>query len=99
MFKKPKLFDVLVFCGCCALITWFGWHGLEGPRGLDNHASLKAELAGYEESFAQVKKKRDALEARVKLVRPESVDPDMASELVREILGYEKRNTIVVKYN
>jgi cell division protein FtsB len=46
-----------------------------------------------------VKEKRDALEARVKLMRPESVDPDMASELVREILGYEKRNTIVVKYN
>jgi hypothetical protein len=45
MFRKPKLFDVLVFCGCCALIGWFGWHGLEGPRGLDNYAALEAELA------------------------------------------------------
>lgn len=99
MFRKPKLFDVLVFCGCCALIAWFGWHGLEGPRGMDNYAALEAELAQRDDAFAQVKEKLDALEARVKLMRPESVDPDMASELVRDMLGYEKRNSIVVKYN
>jgi cell division protein FtsB len=60
---------------------------------------LKPKLAQRDDAFAQVKEKRDALEARVKLMRPESVDPDMASELVREMLGYEKRNSIVVKYN
>ena len=81
------------------LIAWFGWHGLEGPRGMDNYAALEAELAQRDDAFAQVKEKRDALEARVKLMRPESVDPDMASELVRDLLGYEKRNSIVVKYN
>jgi hypothetical protein len=46
MIRKPKLFDVLTFFGCCALLAWFGWHGLEGPRGLDNYARLEARLAG-----------------------------------------------------
>jgi len=99
MFRKPKLFDVLTFFGCCALLAWFGWHGLEGPRGKDNYARLQAELAAREEALAQVTQKREAVEARVSLMRPESVDPDMASELVREMLGYEKLNSIVVKYN
>ena len=99
MFRKPKLFDVLTFFGCCALLGWFGWHGLEGPRGRDNYARLQSELVAKEEALAAVRGKREALEARVQLMRPESVDPDMASELVREMLGYEKINSIVVKFN
>lgn len=99
MFRKPKLFDVLTFFGCCALLAWFGWHGLEGPRGKDNYARLQAELASRQEALAQITQKREALEARVSLMRPESVDPDMASELVRDMLGYEKRNSIVVNFN
>ncbi|MEE4236557.1 MAG: septum formation initiator family protein [Anderseniella sp.] len=90
---------MLTFFGCCALLSWFGWHGLEGPRGLDNYARLEARLAANKEALAQVTQKREAVEARVSLMRPESVDPDMASELVREMLGYEKLNSIVVKYN
>ena len=99
MFRKPKLFDVLTFFGCCALLAWFGWHGLEGPRGKENYARLQADLTAHEEALAVVRGKREALEARVQLMRPESVDPDMASELVREMLGYEKDNAIVVKFN
>jgi cell division protein FtsB len=99
MFRKPKLFDLLTFFGCCALLAWFGWHGLEGPRGKDNYARLKTELAAQEEALAAVREKREALEARVQLMRPESVDPDMASELVRDMLGYEKNNSILVKFN
>jgi cell division protein FtsB len=99
MFRKPKLFDVLTFFGCCALLAWFGWHGLEGPRGKDNYARLKTDLTAQEEALAQVRGKREALGARVQLMRPESVDPDMASELVREMLGYEDNNAIVVKFN
>ena len=99
MFRKPKLFDVLTFLGCCALLAWFGWHGTEGPRGKGNYARLQAELVAQEEALATVRKKREALEERVQLMRPESVDPDMASELVREMLGYEKNNAIVVKFN
>jgi cell division protein FtsB len=55
-----------------------------------------AQLETRQADLAKVRAKRDAIEARVKLMRPESVDPDMASELVRKSLGYEKNNSIVV---
>ena len=96
MFKLPKLFDVLVFAGCVAMLSFFHWHATKGPRSLDNHALQVARLEAREADLAKVMAKRDAIEARVKLMRPESVDPDMASELVREKLGYEKINSIVV---
>ncbi len=99
MFKRPKLFDVLVFAGCCAMLSWFGWHAFEGPRGLNNVAALEARLEDRKQALALVTGRSDELEARVKLMRPESVDPDMASELVRIMLGYEKLNSIVVKYD
>ena len=95
--RLPKLFDVLVCTGCVAMLSFFHWHATNGPRGLDNHALQKAELEVRQNELAKVKAKREAVEARVKLMRPESVDPDMASELVRRTLGYEKNNSIVVK--
>ncbi len=96
MFRRPKLFDVLVFAGCVAMLSFFHWHAFKGPRSLDNHAQQVAKLQAREADLAKVRAKRDAVEARVKLMRPESVDPDLASQLVREKLGYEKVNSIVV---
>ncbi|MEO1159484.1 MAG: septum formation initiator family protein [Pseudomonadota bacterium] len=97
MFRLPKLFDVLVFAGCVAMLSFFHWHATKGPRSLDNHAVQVAKLEARKTDLAKVRAKRDAIEARVKLMRPESVDPDMASQLVREKLGYGKVNSIVVK--
>ncbi len=96
MFRCPKLFDVLVCAGCVAMLSFFHWHATKGPRSLANHAIQVASLESRKVDLAKVKATRDAIEARVKLMRPESVDPDMASQLVREILGYEKSNSIVV---
>ncbi|MEO9874870.1 MAG: septum formation initiator family protein [Anderseniella sp.] len=96
MFKRPKLFDVLVCAGCVAMLSFFHWHATKGPRSLENHAQQVAKLEAREADLAKVRARRDAIEARVKLMRPESVDPDMASQLVREKLGYEKVNSIVV---
>lgn len=97
MFRLPKLFDVLVCAGCIAMLSFFHWHATKGPRSLENHARQLAELEVRQDDLAKVRARREAVEARVKLMRPESVDPDMASELVRRTLGYEKNNSIVVK--
>jgi cell division protein FtsB len=96
MFRRPKLFDVLVCAGCVAMLSFFYWHYTDGPRGQTYNAGLLAKLEARDEGLAKVKARRDAVEARVKLMRPESVDPDMASQLVRDTLGYEKNNSIVV---
>lgn len=96
MFRFPKLFDVLVFAGCIAMLSFFHWHATKGPRSFENHALQVDRFEAREADLAKVRAKRDAIEARVKLMRPESVDPDMASQLVREILGYEQINSIVV---
>lgn len=96
MFKRPKLFDVLVCAGCVAMLSFFHWHATKGPRSLENQALQVAKLEAREADLAKVRARRDAIEARVKLMRPESVDPDMASQLVREKLGYERVNSIVV---
>jgi len=96
MFRLPKMFDVLVCAGCVAMLSFFHWHATKGPRSLETHARQVAQLEAREADLAKVRANRDAIEARVKLMRPESVDPDMASELVRKILGYQKNNSIVV---
>ncbi len=96
MFRRPKLFDVLVFAGCVAMLSFFHWHAFKGPRSLDNHDLQLAQLEAREADLAKIRSKRDAVEARVRLMRPESVDPDMASQLVREKLGFNRVNSIIV---
>ncbi|MDB5478548.1 MAG: septation ring formation regulator EzrA [Alphaproteobacteria bacterium] len=79
-----------------ALCLYFSFYLLFGPRGYlglqhiqQNHA---VKLAQNEE----LKSKREALEADVNLMRPGSVDPDMADEQARKVLGYTKADEIVI---
>ena len=97
MIRRPKFFDLLVFFGCCAMLSFFVWHGLYGPRSYENHQKLLSSLSLKMQELETVKAARLVVEDRVKLMRPESLDPDRASQLVREQLGYSKINAIIVK--
>ena len=82
--------------GLVALLGYFGWHAFKGPRSFANHERLLAELEQHKLALETVKLEREALEKRVALMRPESLDPDLAGELARETLGYVHVNDIVV---
>ena len=94
---RLRLFDVVVFLGCAGLLGYFVWHASEGPRSFANHERLLARVATVQGELDEVRGERKALEARVGLMRPESVDPDFADELARERLGYVKPDEIVVR--
>ncbi len=44
-----------------------------------------------------IREERLALERKVSLMRPESIDPDMLDELARSTLDFGKRGELVVK--
>jgi cell division protein FtsB len=83
MVRRMQRFDVLVTLGCLVLLSYFAWHAMKGPRGYDYLAQLDGE------------KKR--LEAKVALMRPEHVDPDMLEELARTQLELSRRNELIVR--
>jgi cell division protein FtsB len=96
---RPHRFDLAVTLGCVALLGFFAWHGLQGPRGYHYLDVQQAKLAKFEAELAGETSLKVSLEAKVALMRPESIDPDMLEELARSQLEMSRRNELIVLSN
>lgn len=79
-----------------ALLTYFTYHILHGNHGWFAWKTLEKELAQSQKALEKLRADHEALENRVSLLRPESLDEDMLDERVRTMLGTAKKNEIVV---
>jgi len=76
-------------------ITYFGYHVLHGERGLLAWWQLRERIAATRVSLAEIHAKRLVLENRVRLLHPESLDPDMLEERARIMLNYGHADEII----
>lgn len=93
---RKRLFDIVVLIFCLLLHGYFGWHYLYGSRSI---ATLDATEKQAEALLAELAGEiavRQALEARVALLRPESLDLDMLDEMARRSLYYHDPAELVV---
>lgn len=79
-----------------SLVGYFGWHSFNGNYGIVARERLKTRVAELEQEHGALKAERMALERRVSLLKPESLDPDMLEERVRESLTLVHPNDLVV---
>lgn len=79
-----------------ALIAYFGYHAVQGDRGLLAWWSLRYEIEKADYELAQVTAEKKILEHRVSLLRPESLDRDMLEERARAMLGVVHPNDLIV---
>ena len=79
-----------------AVLSYFGFHAFQGEYGLIAKSRLEARKANLENVVARLREERDALERRVTLLRPESLDPDMIDEQARKILHLAHPNEVVI---
>ena len=92
-----RKFDVIVMIVCMSLLGYFGWHSYYGPRSFDQRDALAARAADLDAKLAILRSERSALERKVSLMRPQSIDPDMLDELARTTLDYGKPGELIVK--
>ena len=67
--------------------SYFAYHAVEGDRGLRSWMKLRQEIAAARTSEAELAAERAALERRVALLRPDSLDRDMLEERARAVLN------------
>jgi cell division protein FtsB len=79
-----------------ALIGYFGYHLVEGDRGLVAWMQLSQQIRDANATLGELRGERQALERRVSLLRPEHLDRDLLDERARATLNYTAPNEIVI---
>jgi len=69
---------------------------LVGPSGVMAWSEYNRTLAEQQQQLAALKAERDVLKNRVALLNPNSVDQDMASELLRKDLNVVHPDEMVI---
>lgn len=79
-----------------AVIAYFAYHAVEGDRGLRAYfaLSLQTELARAERD--DLRATRQAVEQRVNLLKPGSLDLDMLDERARIVLNKVHEDDVVI---
>jgi cell division protein FtsB len=69
------------------LATYFGYHALNGSRGLLAWRDLNAELASTRQDFDALRAERTALAEKVARLRHDGLDADLIDEVARRQLS------------
>ena len=78
------------------LAFYFAFYMVFGPRGLLALHRMEKQLQAAQSEHEKLVTQRESLEKDVKLMRPDSLDPDMAEEQARKNLGYTRPEEIIV---
>lgn len=70
----------------CSVAAYFVYHATYGDRGFFAVVSLNERIAEAELIRAHVADRKAGLEARVALLKAESLDPDLLEERARQLL-------------
>ena len=95
--RRSLAFDLTVLFSSIAVLAYFGWYGYYGPRSIEHEAFIKAQVVKYQAELKATEQQRDQLDARVALLRPQSIDPDMLDELARRELFFATENDIIIE--
>ncbi len=93
---RGRLREVAVFVVAFCFIGYFGFHVIQGERGLIAFARLKANIDHAQARWVKVREQRKYWELRVKMLHPTSLDPDMLDERARLMLNYAAPEDIIV---
>ncbi|MGV2976032.1 septum formation initiator family protein [Roseibium alexandrii] len=79
-----------------AALGYFGFHAMNGELGVVGRAMIELQVAELEGELQLLVAERRELAARVSLLRPESLDPDMLDERARLYLNLVHSDELVV---
>ena len=79
-----------------SLMCYFGYHLVQGERGLLSWLRLTQEVKLAKTRLADLDGEREALDRRVSLLRPEHLDRDMLDERARTTLNLVGPHEIVI---
>ena len=89
---RRALAPVLAVCA----VAYFGYHAVEGRYGLLSWYRLSVQITALEDQAAMLEARREGLERRVALLKPDHLDPDLLDEEVRRTLGFVAEDEVII---
>lgn len=77
-------------------VIYFAYHTVQGERGLMTYLTLESRLEAVRADRAAAAAERAHWEREVRLLRPESLDPDMLDEQARRLLNLGQPQDFVI---
>ena len=78
------------------LLLLFVGYAIIGPNGVLAWGDCSRQMKQRQAELKMLRKQKDALENRVRLLDPRNADPDLVDELVRRELGVTHPDEVVV---
>jgi cell division protein FtsB len=78
------------------LAIYFGYNAMIGSRGLLAWRQLTRDIEATQQDLAAVRAERQALEEKVRRLRPDSLDPDLIDELARRQLSLAGPSDVII---
>ena len=78
------------------LAAYFGYHAVNGSRGLFAWRDVNAELEATRQELESLRVERQTLERRVRRLRHDSLDPDLIDELARKELSFVEPLDVII---
>ena len=78
------------------LAAYFGYHAVNGSRGLFAWREVDAELEATQQELESLRAERQILERRVRRLRHDSLDPDLIDELARKELSFVEPFDVII---
>lgn len=94
MLLRPR--QILAPVIFATVFGYFGYHLVNGDRGLLAMVHLQRENQIADQNLAEAEATRRIWELRVSELRNQSLDPDMLDERARVLLNYAGKDDIIV---
>lgn len=79
-----------------ALVAYFAYFAVQGDRGVVVLTALRSQAGEAESRLASLKAERERMENRVRLLRSDSLDPDMLDEQARVVLNRGDPDEVII---
>ena len=93
MLRPRQILVPIIFA---MMFGYFGYHLVNGDRGLLAMAHLQRETMIADQNLAEAETTRKIWERRVASLRNQSLDPDMLDERARILLNFSRKEDIIV---
>ncbi len=94
MLLRPR--QILAPVIFATLFGYFGYHLVNGDRGLLAMARLEREVQTANQNLAEAETTKKIWERRVSALRNQSLDPDMLDERARALLNYARKDDVII---